>query len=80
MYIDSTLYYYGTENESEAYYICGMLNIPDLYRSIKLISDTRHHHKRPLYFNTYSIKLNMIIYSFLLKKKINITFWLRKLI
>ena len=51
VYIDSTLYYYGTENESEAYYICGMLNISDLYRSVKLISDTRHHHKRPLYFN-----------------------------
>ena len=51
IYIDSTLYYYGTENESEAYYICGMFNIPDLYRSVKLISDTRHHHKRPLYFN-----------------------------
>ncbi len=41
IYIDSTLYYYGTENEVEAYYICGMLNIPNLSRSVKLISDTR---------------------------------------
>jgi len=51
IYVDSTLYYYGTNNEEEAYYLCGMLNIPDLYRSVKVISDTRHHHKRPLYFN-----------------------------
>lgn len=50
IFIDSTLYYYGTENEKEAYYLCGMLNIRDLYKSVKLISDTRHHHKRPLYF------------------------------
>ena len=28
-----------------------MLNIPELYKSVKMISDTRHHHKRPLYFN-----------------------------
>jgi len=51
IYIDSTLYYYGVESEEEAYYICGMLNIPELYTSVKMISDTRHHHKRPLYFN-----------------------------
>ncbi|HEA71095.1 hypothetical protein LCGC14_0943930 [marine sediment metagenome] len=51
VFIDSTLYYYGTENEDEAYYLCGMLNIPTLSKSVKLISDTRHHHKRPLYFN-----------------------------
>ncbi|MHA1499977.1 MAG: N-6 DNA methylase, partial [Promethearchaeota archaeon] len=51
IYIDSTLYYYGAESEEEAYYICGMLNIPELYKSVKMISDTRHHHKRPLYFN-----------------------------
>ncbi len=50
-YIDSTLYYYGTNNEDEAYYICGMLNIKELNRSTKKISDTRHHHKRPLYFH-----------------------------
>lgn len=51
IYIDSTLYYYGTESKEEAYYICGMMNVPLLYRSVKMISDTRHHHKRPLYFN-----------------------------
>jgi len=51
IYIDSTLYYYGAESKEEAYYICGMLNIPELYKSVKVISDTRHHHKRPLYFN-----------------------------
>jgi len=51
IYIDSTLYYYGAESEEEAFYICGMLNIPELYKSVKMISDTRHHHKRPLYFN-----------------------------
>ncbi|TXT65698.1 MAG: hypothetical protein BAJALOKI1v1_390018 [Promethearchaeota archaeon] len=51
IFIDSTLYYYGTDNKDEAYYICGMLNIPKLYESVKAISDTRHHHKRPLYFN-----------------------------
>jgi len=51
VFVDSTLYYYGTENQKEAYYLCGLLNIRDLYKSVKLISDTRHHHKRPLYFN-----------------------------
>lgn len=51
IYIDSTLYYYGAKSEEEAYYICGMLNISELYKSVKMISDTRHHHKRPLYFN-----------------------------
>jgi hypothetical protein len=51
IYIDSTLYYYGAKSEEEAFYICGMLNIPELYKSVKMISDTRHHHKRPLYFN-----------------------------
>lgn len=51
IHIDSTLYYYGTENEAEAHYLCGMLNIPLLAKSVKTISDTRHHHKRPLYFN-----------------------------
>ena len=51
VYVDSTLYYLGTENKKEAYYLCGMLNIPDLYKTVKFISDTRHHHKRPLYFN-----------------------------
>ncbi len=51
IYIDSTIYYYGTENEIEAHYLCGMLNIPLLAKSVKTISDTRHHHKRPLYFN-----------------------------
>ncbi len=51
IFIDSTLYYYGTENEAEAHYLCGMLNIPLLAKSVKTISDTRHHHKRPLYFN-----------------------------
>jgi len=51
VYVDSTLYYYGTENELEAYYLCGMLNNSILERSVKKISDTRHHHKRPLYFN-----------------------------
>jgi hypothetical protein len=51
IFIDSTLYYYGTNNKKEAYYLCGMLNIRELYKSVKLISDTRHHHKRPLYFN-----------------------------
>jgi hypothetical protein len=50
-FIDSTLYYYGTNNKKEAYYLCGMLNISKLYESVKAISDTRHHHKRPLYFN-----------------------------
>ncbi len=50
-FVDSTLYYLGTENEQEAYYLCGMLNIPELYKTVKFISDTRHHHKRPLYFN-----------------------------
>ena len=28
-----------------------MLNIPELCKAVKIISDTRHHHKRPLYFN-----------------------------
>ncbi len=51
IYIDSALYYYGTESEVEAHYLCGMLNIPLLATSVKSISDTRHHHKRPLYFN-----------------------------
>jgi SAM-dependent methyltransferase len=51
VFVDSTLYYLGIENEKEAYYICGMLNIPELYKTVKFISDTRHHHKRPLYFN-----------------------------
>lgn len=50
-FIDSTCYYYSTENENEAHYLCGMLNIPDLFESVKIIRDTRHHHKRPLYFN-----------------------------
>lgn len=50
IFIDSTLYYYGTKNKNEAYYLSGMLNIPDLSKSVKIISDTRHHHKRPLYF------------------------------
>ncbi|TFG25576.1 MAG: hypothetical protein EU529_00765 [Promethearchaeota archaeon] len=50
-YVDSTLYYYSTENEDEAYYICGMLNIKRLFKTVKTIADTRHHHKRPLYFN-----------------------------
>lgn len=51
IFVDSTLYYYGTKNEEEAYYLCGLLNISDLAKSVKIISDTRHHHKRPLYFN-----------------------------
>ncbi|MHA1148301.1 MAG: N-6 DNA methylase [Promethearchaeota archaeon] len=51
IYVDSTMYYYGTENEDEAYYICGMLNIKKLFETVKIIADTRHHHKRPLYFN-----------------------------
>ncbi|MHA1687838.1 MAG: N-6 DNA methylase [Promethearchaeota archaeon] len=51
IYVDSTLYYFGTKNEEEAYYLCGMLNISKLKKSTKIISDTRHHHKRPLYFN-----------------------------
>ncbi len=51
IYVDSTLYYFGTDNEKEAYYLCGMLNITELKKSTKIISDTRHHHKRPLYFN-----------------------------
>ncbi|MGV9172923.1 MAG: HsdM family class I SAM-dependent methyltransferase [Promethearchaeia archaeon] len=50
-FIDSTLYYYGTENKKEAYYLCGMLNVRALKKSVKVIADTRHHHKRPLYFN-----------------------------
>ena len=57
IYVDSTLYYYGTKNEDEAYYLCGMLNIPDLAKSVKIISDTRHHHKRPLYFNIPKFKV-----------------------
>jgi len=56
VFIDSTIYYYGTTNELEAYYLCGMLNIPDLRKSVKIISDTRHHHKRPLYFNIPKFK------------------------
>lgn len=56
IYIDSTLYYYGTKNEDEAHYLCAMLNIPDLAKSVKIISDTRHHHKRPLYFNIPKFK------------------------
>ncbi|MBY9006179.1 MAG: hypothetical protein KGD63_05430, partial [Candidatus Lokiarchaeota archaeon] len=51
VFVDSTIYYYGTKDKSEAYYLCGMLNIPELSKSVKIISDTRHHHKRPLYFN-----------------------------
>ncbi len=51
VYIDSTLYYYGTNNEDEAYYLCGMLNVRELAETVKSIADTRHHHKRPLYFN-----------------------------
>jgi len=50
-YADSTLYYYSTKNEDEAYYLCGMLNIRRLADTVKKIADTRHHHKRPLYFN-----------------------------
>ncbi|TFG04745.1 MAG: hypothetical protein EU539_10275 [Promethearchaeota archaeon] len=50
-FIDSTLYYYSTDDEDEAYYICGMLNIKRLFKTVKTIADTRHHHKRPLYFN-----------------------------
>jgi hypothetical protein len=50
-YVDSTLYYFSTENENEAYYLCGMLNIKKLFETVKTIADTRHHHKRPLYFN-----------------------------
>lgn len=56
IYVDSTLYYYGTKDEDEAYYLCGMLSIPDLAKSVKIISDTRHHHKRPLYFNIPKFK------------------------
>jgi len=56
IFIDSTLYYYGTNNENEAYYLCGMFNIPELAKSVKTISDTRHHHKRPLYFNIPKFK------------------------
>ena len=56
IYVDSTLYYYGTKNEDEAHYLCGMLNIPELAQSVKIISDTRHHHKRPLYFNILKFK------------------------
>ena len=51
IFVDSTLYYYGTNDVDEAYYICGMLNIPTLFKNVKTIADTRHHHKRPLYFN-----------------------------
>ncbi|MFX1569100.1 MAG: N-6 DNA methylase [Promethearchaeota archaeon] len=51
IYIDSTLYYYGIDNENEAYYLCGMLNVRKLAETVKSIADTRHHHKRPLYFN-----------------------------
>lgn len=50
-FIDSTIYYYGTEDEDEAYYLCGMFNVPNLFKSVKVIADTRHHHKKPLYFN-----------------------------
>ncbi|MFW9873258.1 MAG: N-6 DNA methylase [Candidatus Thorarchaeota archaeon] len=50
-FVDSTMYYYSTENEDEAYYLCGMLNIRKLFKTVKTIADTRHHHKRPLYFN-----------------------------
>ncbi|MFO8017539.1 MAG: N-6 DNA methylase [Promethearchaeia archaeon] len=50
-FVDSTLYYFGTEIKEEAFYLCGMLNIRELRKSVKTISDTRHHHKRPLYFN-----------------------------
>jgi hypothetical protein len=50
-FIDSTLYYFGTENKEEAFYLCGILNIRELRKSVKTISDTRHHHKRPLYFH-----------------------------
>ncbi len=50
-FIDSTLYYLGTDNKEEAFYLCGLLNIRELRKSVKTISDTRHHHKRPLYFN-----------------------------
>ncbi len=56
IFIDSTIYYYGTNNKLEAYYLCGMLNIPELRKSVKIISDTRHHHKRPLYFNIPKFK------------------------
>ena len=50
-FVDSTIYYYGTEDEDEAYYLCGMFNVPNLFTSVKAIADTRHHHKKPLYFN-----------------------------
>jgi len=50
-YVDSTLYYFSTDNEEEAYYLCGMLNINRLIKTVKIIADTRHHHKRPLFFN-----------------------------
>lgn len=51
IFIDSTLYYLGTEKKEEAFYLCGMFNIKNLRKSVKTISDTRHHHKRPLYFH-----------------------------
>jgi len=51
IFVDSTLYYYGTVNEQEAYYLSGMLNIRKLSETVKAIADTRHHHKRPLYFS-----------------------------
>jgi hypothetical protein len=50
-FVDSTLYYLGTESKEEAFFLCGLLNIRDLRKSVKTVSDTRHHHKRPLYFN-----------------------------
>ena len=37
IFIDSTIYYFGTNDELEAYYICGMLNIPELRKSVKII-------------------------------------------
>jgi len=51
IFVDSTIYYYGTENEAEAYYLCGMFNLQELFKSVKKIADTRHQHKKPLYFN-----------------------------
>jgi methylase of polypeptide subunit release factors len=54
--VDTTLFYMGTENIGEAYYLCSVLNSNCLTRQIEHMGTTgasgsiRHIHKRPLSF------------------------------
>lgn len=48
--IGSDNYYYSTDSQEEAYYLCALLNTPELSRNIGIIKSSRHIHKRPFSF------------------------------